>query len=77
MYHSGSGHTQITNFMSAIEVEGLHHKTMKKREKEVEHQISQVASQSCRDALTEEIQLQQEKTGNLFCFLARWYCQCF
>lgn len=54
MLHSGSGATQITNFMSSLEIEGMHHTTMKLREYEVEPHISGVARQSCHDALAEE-----------------------
>ncbi|XP_062576921.1 uncharacterized protein LOC134267321 isoform X2 [Saccostrea cucullata] len=56
MLHSGSGHTQVTNFMSSIEIEGMHHRTMKARECEVEPHIQSVAQQSCSEALLEEIQ---------------------
>jgi len=28
MLHSGSGHTLVENFMSALEVQGLHHVSM-------------------------------------------------
>ena len=66
MYQSGSGHTQITNLMSAIDVEGLHQKTMKKREKEVQPHIADVADQSCNEALKEEIDLQ--KANKMVCF---------
>lgn len=57
--HSGSGHTQITNFMSALEIEGMHHCTMKSRETEVEPHIHSVAKQSCSNALTEEKERQR------------------
>lgn len=46
MLHSGSGATQITNFMSSLEIEGMHHTTTKLRENEVERHISGVARQS-------------------------------
>jgi hypothetical protein len=60
MMHSGSGHTQVENFMSALEIEGLHHTSMKKRELEVEPHIENVCRRSCSDAIHEEIELQKE-----------------
>lgn len=58
MMHSGIAHTQMTAFMASLEIDGLHHTTMKKREKEVEPHIQSVAKESCRKALATEIQLQ-------------------
>lgn len=58
MIHSGTGHTQITNFMSTLEIKGLHHTTMKLRELEVESHVFDVAQQSCHDAIHAEIECQ-------------------
>ncbi|XP_060598062.1 uncharacterized protein LOC132751871 [Ruditapes philippinarum] len=67
MMHSGSGHTQVENFMSALKIEGLHHTSMKKRELEVEPNIENV----CRaDAIHEEIELQKENDSPGKCGVA-------
>ena len=62
MLHSGLGHRQITSFMAAIEIEGLHHKSMKRREKEVEPHVLSVAKESCSDALANEVNQQETAT---------------
>jgi len=61
MLHSGSGHTQVENFMSALEVQGLHHVSMKKRELEVESHVEMITRRSCADAVNEEIELQKKQ----------------
>jgi hypothetical protein len=63
MMHSGIAHTQMTGFMASLEIEGLHHTTTKKREKEVEPHLQSVAKESCRKALAYEINLQQVADG--------------
>ena len=57
MLHSGSGTRQIQNFMSVMEIPGLHSKSMKNRENEVASHINDVAVETCTEALMEEVQL--------------------
>ena len=47
--------------MSTLEVQGLHHKSMKKRECEVSKPIESVAQESCSQALHEEVAATLEK----------------
>ena len=54
MLHSGIGHTQMSNLMSTLEIRGLHHRSMKDREKEVSPHVKAVASGSCKEALIDE-----------------------
>lgn len=61
MLHSGSGHTQVEKFMSTLEIQGLHHTSMKKRELEVEPHVENVCRSSCVDALGEEVELQKKQ----------------
>lgn len=56
MLHSGSGHRQIQNFLSTLEIPTISFKSLKHRELEVGHHVSKVAEQSCKDA----IQLEKE-----------------
>lgn len=61
MLHCGTGHSQLQNFMSTLEIQSPHHTSMKRREQEVEAHIESVRQKSCSDALNEEIELQKKK----------------
>ena len=54
MFHSGIGHTQMSNLVSTLEIRELHHTCMKDREKEVSPHVQVVASGSCKKALIDE-----------------------
>lgn len=54
MYHAGMGHTHVESFLTTMEVPCLHHKTMKRREKEVAVHVRKVAEKSCEDVLEKE-----------------------
>ena len=55
MCHSGIGHTQVANFMSALDVPTMNHSSMKQRENEASRHILAVAQQSCEKSLEKEI----------------------
>ncbi len=55
--HAGMGHRQAESFLTTIGVPSLHHKTFKRREREVASAIHAVAEQSCSEALQEEANL--------------------
>ena len=59
--HAGVGHSHVSSFMSVLEVDGLHHHSMKKREIEVGDHIKSVATASCAEALTEEVSILTEQ----------------
>lgn len=61
MLHSGIAFNQMSNFMSTLEIQGLHHKSMKKRECEVSRHIQSVAEDSCSQALEAEVAAIREK----------------
>ncbi|KAK7488551.1 hypothetical protein BaRGS_00020168, partial [Batillaria attramentaria] len=54
MMHSGITNRQMTSMMATLEIRGLHHESMKKREEEVHPHIYDVAKQSCDQALLAE-----------------------
>ena len=54
MYHAGLGQRHLSNFMSALEIPSLHHKSLKAREREIAPTMTKVAEESCRKALEEE-----------------------
>ena len=61
MMHSGTGHTQLQNYMATLEIQSPHPTAMKRREQEVEQHVEAVCRKSCTDALNEEIELQKKE----------------
>ena len=61
MYHAGIGQRHVSNFMAALEIQQLHHKSMKAREREISPAIQKVAEESCRKALQEERDLSLQR----------------
>ena len=61
--HSGIAQAQMKGFMATLEIEGLHHTTTKKREKEVEPHLQSVAKESCRKSLLGELEQQKAADG--------------
>ncbi|KAL5019190.1 hypothetical protein ScPMuIL_004912 [Solemya velum] len=55
MYHAGVGQTQVASFLSTLEIEGLHAKSMKARELEFSEHMKAVAQASCDEALQKEV----------------------
>ena len=62
MYHAGLGQRHVSNFMAALEIPSLHHKSMKAREREIAPSMKKVAEESCKKALQEEIDLTLRRT---------------
>ena len=63
MYHTGMGGTHVNNFLAALDIPGIHHKTLKKREEEVAKYIRDVAKDTCEEALEQEISMTEQSTG--------------
>ena len=61
MLHSGIGETHVNNFLAAINVPGIHHKTLKKREREAGQGLENVAQKAIQEALDEEIAKSRER----------------
>jgi hypothetical protein len=57
MMHSGTAMRQVENFMSVMEIPGLHSSCMKARELELSSHINNVAKETCMNALQEEVEL--------------------
>ena len=64
MYHAGIGQTQVESFLGTIGVPSMHHKSMKRREREVLPHIAGVAQASCDMAIEEEKQALLDKETN-------------
>ena len=54
-YHSGVNFRQMNAVMAEMEVKGLHHSNMVRRESEVHETVEEIAKSSCSTALSEEI----------------------
>ena len=61
MVHSGIGHTHMSNFMSALEIPSINHRSLKQREEEAAKHIEVVAQASCEQALQEEVAMSQNE----------------
>lgn len=55
MLHAGIGETHINNFLTSMNVPPIHHKTLKRREREAGKGIETVANRLMAKALLEEI----------------------
>ncbi len=56
MLHAGMGHSHVESFLSTVGVPVMHHKTMKRREREIAQHIGDVARKSCDAALPLEVE---------------------
>jgi hypothetical protein len=56
MVNAGIGETQITNIFATLNIPSPHHSTLKKREREIGDTFEKNASESCDNAISEEIQ---------------------
>ena len=54
MVNSGLGEMGVNSLLSALNIPGIHHRSLKKREQEVGEQINNLARESCAEALQEE-----------------------
>nr|XP_006813182.1 PREDICTED: uncharacterized protein LOC102808848 [Saccoglossus kowalevskii] len=55
--HSGMGETYVNNFLASLNILRIHHKTLKKREREAGVGIENVTKRLCVKAITEEQKL--------------------
>lgn len=51
---AGSGHTQLSRLLSAMNVPPIHHKSLKALERLLDLNVEEVAEASCREARREE-----------------------
>ena len=63
MLNIGIGATHVQNFLAALNVPSMHHKSMRTREKDMGKKILEVAAESCKEALEEEKE-KSRITGN-------------
>ena len=56
MLHAGVGETHVNNLLAAINVPFVHHKTLKRREREAGKGLESLARKTVEDALREEIE---------------------
>lgn len=56
MLHASVGETNVNNLLAAINVPFVHHKTLKRREREAEKGLESLARKTVEDALREEIE---------------------
>ena len=48
------GETHVNNFLTTLNIPGIHHKTLKRREREASAGIEKVAKRLCTEALVVE-----------------------
>ena len=56
MLHAGVGETHVNNLLAAINVPFIHHKTLKRRERESGKGLESLARKTVENALREEIE---------------------
>lgn len=55
MIHSGIGYTQVQHFLTTLNLHGITHTSLKEREIEIGGVMEELAEESVKNALTEEI----------------------
>ena len=60
MIHAGMGAQYVNSFLTTMNIPPLHHKTMKKREREIGNAVDSIAKKSCLDALADEKESNKE-----------------
>ena len=61
MLHAGIGETHINNLLAAINVPVIHHKTLKRREREAGQGIEKLSKRSFSEALNEELERSRKR----------------
>ena len=56
MLHAGVGETHVNNLLAAINVPFVHHKTLKRREREAGKGLESLAGKTMEDGLREEVE---------------------
>ena len=57
MVYAGMGERQVNGFLSSLNIPAVSHKTVSARQKEMDDVVSNVARESTRAALNEEIMM--------------------
>ena len=57
MVHAGMGEREVNSFLSSLNIPAVSHKTLSDRQKEMGDVVSNVARESTRAALNEEIMM--------------------
>lgn len=52
----------MTTFLAALEIPGLHHNSVRERQREVAKAVKRVAELSCLEALQEELAITSQQT---------------
>lgn len=55
MYHTGIGPTQVNNFLSTLNLPSINVKTLRRRCEEIGEELENLAENSVKDALKEEV----------------------
>ena len=61
MLHAGIGETHINNLLAVINVPVIHHKTLKRREREAGQGIENLSKRSFSEALNEELERSRKR----------------
>ena len=61
MLHAGIGETHINNLLAAMNVPVIHHKTLKRREREAGQGIEKLSKRSFSEALNEELERSRKR----------------
>lgn len=62
MLHAGIGESHVNNLLSALNVPGIHQKSLKRREREAGKGLEPLTEKSVSDALVLEISKTQERS---------------
>ena len=60
MLHSGQGATSLNAFLSTLNIPPMHHKTLKRREREAGGKVEDLAKRLCNEA----VRVEREMSGN-------------
>ena len=68
MLHAGIGETHVNNLLTAINVPEIHHKTLKRREREAGKGLEALAERTIQEALREEVEKTRKRLVNISCY---------
>lgn len=57
MVNGGFGETHINSILAALNIPSITQKALKKREREVGHQLNSMAEESCKKQLNKELEM--------------------
>ena len=67
MLNAGIGERHVNTLLAGMSVPGIHHKTLKRKEREAGEAIISVAKKSCVDAINEEISVAKKARQVILC----------